>query len=367
MIKFERSTKIEWYSFLAAMPLIDLGMNYILYKDRLFSDYRIWLVSFPLIWVAGVITWYFHVVYSHSMQRKYPGLNQSTMRIIMKCLVNIFVMSPAVLIIFLSYDALHILGYSLTQIDLMNGLLVGFAVNLVFSTLWEAMYIMDKNKESIGEKELLSQMSLQQEFDVLKSQVNPHFLFNCFNTLSSLINEDPKKAEVFLDELSKVYRYLLRNNETGLSTLENELKFIESYSRLLKTRHGEAVQIQVESNSRYDNYLLPSLSLQMLVENAVKHNVLSKNKPLIIDIFLVAGNKLVVSNNLQRRTKKGPSNRIGLDNIRTKYKLLGQSGFQVMEDPKNFTVVMPLIWNSTIDKRWMTMEGPKTNDNLISK
>jgi LytS/YehU family sensor histidine kinase len=259
-----------------------------------------------------------------------------------------------VLIIFFLYDQLHILGYQLTVIDLWNGLLVGFAVNLVFTTLWEAMYIMDKTRESIAERELLSQMSLQQEFDVLKSQVNPHFLFNCFNTLSSLINEDARKAEVFLDELSKVYRYLLRNNETGLSTLQNELKFIESYSRLLKTRHGEAVQIQVESNSRYDNYLLPSLSLQMLVENAVKHNVLSRNKPLIIDIFLMAGNKLIVNNNLQLRTKKGPSNRIGLDNIRTKYKLLGQSGFHVMQDAKNFTVVLPLIWNSNIDKRWMT-------------
>ena len=353
-MRFERSTKVEWYSFLASMPLIAMGINYILYKEALFHSYKIWLISFPLIWLAGVITWYLHVQYSHFAQRKYPEISQSRQRIILKCFVNLFVMTPAILTVFFLYDKLHILGYHLTTKDLWNGILVGFAVNLVFSTLWEALYIMDKTKESIAEKELLSQMSLQQEFEVLKSQVNPHFLFNCFNTLSSLINEDPKKAEVFLDELSKVYRYLLRNNETGLSTLQNELKFIESYSRLLKTRHGEAVQIQVESNSRYDNYLLPSLSLQMLVENAVKHNVLSKNKPLIIDIFLVAGNKLVVNNNLQRRTKKGPSNRIGLDNIRTKYKLLGQTGFHVMEDAKNFTVVLPLIWNSNIDKRWMT-------------
>jgi two-component system LytT family sensor kinase len=366
-MKFERSTKVEWYSFLASMPLIDLGMNYILYKEDLFHDYKVWLVSFPIIWAAGIITWYLHVLYSHAVQKKYPELSQSTKRIVVKCFVNIFVMSPAILVIFFLYDQLHILGYKLSAIDLWNGVLVGFAVNLVFSTLWEAMYIMDKHKDSMGEKELLSQMSLQQEFDVLKSQVNPHFLFNCFNTLSSLINEDAKKAEIFLDELSKVYRYLLRNNETGLSTLQNELKFIESYSRLLKTRHGEAVQIQVESNSRYDNYLLPSLSLQMLVENAVKHNVLSKNKPLIIEIFLVAGNKLVVNNNLQLRAKKAPSNRIGLDNIRTKYKLLGQNGFHVMQDAKNFTVVLPLIWNSNIDKRWMSADAAKSSSNLTTK
>ncbi len=366
-MKLEKSTKVEWYSFLASMPLIDLGLNYILYKESLFHDYRIWLLSFPIIWIAGIVTWYFHVVYSHYAQRKFPEISQSTKRIILKCFVNIFVMTPAVLIIFFLYDQLHLLGYHLTGDDLWKGFLVGFAVNLVFSTLWEALYIMDKHKESIAEKELLSQMSVEQEFDVLKSQVNPHFLFNCFNTLSSLINEDAKKAEVFLDELSKVYRYLLRNNESGLSTLANELKFIESYSRLLKTRHGDAVQIQVESNSRYDNYMLPSLSLQMLVENAVKHNVLSKNKPLIIEIFLVAGNKLVVNNNLQLRTKKGPSNRIGLDNIRTKYKLLGQNGFHVMQDAKNFTVVLPLIWNNSIDRRWIAAGEAKTSNNFTTK
>lgn len=360
-MKLEKATKIEWYSFIASMPLIALGLNYILYDERLFHDYRVWLVSFPLIWAAGLITWYSHVVYSHHAQRKYPEISQSTQRIILKCLVNIFVMTPAILIIFFLYDRLQILGYSLGNGDLLKGILVGFAVNLVFSTLWEALYIIDKHRESIAEKELLSQMSLQQEFDVLKSQVNPHFLFNCFNTLSSLITEDAKKAEVFLDELSKVYRYLLRNNEAGLSTLENELKFIESYFRLLKTRHGDAVQFQVESDKRYNHYLLPSLSLQMLVENAVKHNVLSKNKPLVIDIFTTAGNKLIVNNNLQRRTKKGPSNKIGLDNIKMKYQLLNQHGFHVMEDARNFTVVLPLIWNNNIEKRWMAGQTSAAN------
>jgi hypothetical protein len=358
-MKLEKSTRIEWFSFLASMPLIDVGLNHILFGERLFHDYRIWLISFPLIWVAGFITWYLHVLYSHSAQRRFPEIRQSTKRITLKCLVNIFVMTPAILIVFFLYDQTGLLGYSLSGHDLLRGLLVGFAVNLVFSTLWEALYIMDKHRESLGEKELLSQMSLQQEFDVLKSQVNPHFLFNCFNTLSSLIAEDPQKAEVFLDELSKVYRYLLRNNEAGLSTLESELKFIESYFRLLKTRHGDAVQFQVESDKRYDNYLLPSLSLQLLVENAVKHNVLSKNKPLVIDIFTTAGNKLIVNNNLQRRTKKGPSNRIGLDNIKTKYKLLGHNGFHVMEDAKNFTVVLPLIWDNNIEKRWKPTQEAK--------
>jgi LytS/YehU family sensor histidine kinase len=259
-------------------------------------------------------------------------------------------MSASVTLIFLLYHALGIEGYQLNYVDLKRGLLVGFCVNLIFETLYQADYVLEKYKESVEEKELLQQLSMEQEFDTLKSQVNPHFLFNCFNTLSSLISEDKQKAEVFLSELSKVYRYLLRNNQDGLSTVANEIKFIQSYYQLLQTRHGEAVQINMEIDKRYESYLLPSLTLQLLVENVVKHNVVSRNKPLEIDIFTTAGNKLVINNNLQRRTIKAPSNKVGLDNIKSKYNLLKQPGFQVMEDEKNFTVVLPLIWNNTTAK-----------------
>lgn len=366
-MKFFRTNRVQWYSFLASMPLIDLGLNLILYKDRVFHDYRVWLISFPLLWVMGFCSWYGHAVYEANVRNKYPEISQSFQRIAAKSLVVLVVMTPSVILIFLVYDWLHILGYQLTTDDLQKGVLVGFAVNLIFLTLWEAMYIMDKNKESIAEKEILKQMSLQQEFEVLKSQVNPHFLFNCFNTLSSLIAEDAAKAETFLDELSKVYRYLLRNNESGLTTLQNELRFIKSYFGLLKTRHGDAVQFQIETDRRYDSYLLPSLSLQLLVENAVKHNVLSKNLPLNIEIFTTAGNKLVVNNNLQRRTVKGPSNKIGLDNIRSKYELLRQKGFQVLENTKNFTVVLPLIWDNGIEKNWMSLQSHKERLNSPHK
>jgi len=130
-----------------------------------------------------------------------------------------------------------------------------------------------------------------------------------------------------------------------LSTLENEVKFIQSYYKLLQTRHGDAVQLNLQIDKGYESYLLPSLTLQLLVENVVKHNSLSRNKPLVIDIFTLAGNKLVVNNNLQRRTLKAPSNKVGLGNIKARYELLKQPGFQVMEDDKNFTVVLPLVWN----------------------
>lgn len=344
-MKLMRPPNLELYSFLFSMPLIDVAINLVLYKDRLWNDPNVWLISFPLIFLMGATSWYLHCLYDASVERRYPGLNQSYQRILRKALVVVLVMIPSVAVIFFVYDYFSILGYEMREWDLLKGILLGISVNLIFETLYESDYVFSKLQESVMEKKKLQGISVQQEFAALKGQVNPHFLFNCFNTLSSLITEDKHKAEVFLDELSKVYRYLLRNNESGLSTVRNEVKFIESYYQLLKTRHGDAVDLNIEIDKRYDFYLLPSLSLQLLVENVVKHNVLSKNKPLTIDIFTTAGNKLVVNNNLQRRTVKVPSGKVGLENIRTKYTLLAQPGFQIMEDRNNFTVVLPLIWN----------------------
>ena len=223
-------------------------------------------------------------------------------------------------------------------------LLVGLSTNIIFETLYEVVYIIDKYKETIFEREMLEQMNLQQEFDNLKEKVNPHFLFNCFNTLSSLITEDKEMAEKFLDELSKVYRYLLRNNEDGMSTLESEMKFIKSYFELIRTRYGEGVQMNMQIDKKYFPYLVPSLSLQLLVENAVKHNVVSRQQPLAIEIFTTEGKQLVVNNNLNKKVQKEKSTRIGLNNIESKYKLMNQEGFQVVNGAKNFMVVLPMIW-----------------------
>jgi two-component system, LytTR family, sensor kinase len=361
MMKQIKPTRLQIYSFLFSMPVIDFILNYILFDDAIFEKASVWLLSFPLIFLIGIGSWRSQVSIQNFIQFKYPSLKQTRTRILLMTSLIVPVMSLSVTFIFFIYDYFQILGYTLRPNDIEFGLVVGFAVNLIFPTLYEVDYVVERLKDSILEKESLKQQALQHEFDSLKNQVNPHFLFNCFNTLSSLISEDRTKAEVFLNELSKVYRYLLRNNEDGLSTVENEIKFIRSYYGLLKTRHGDALQMTIDIDRRYHPYLLPSLTLQLLVENVVKHNMLSKTHPLMIEIFTTAGNKLVVNNNLQRRTVKAPSNRVGLENIQAKYDLLNQHGFQVMEDGKNFTVVLPLIWNNTTENERLLLKETKIN------
>ena len=344
-MKFIKPTKLELYSFLFSMPLISAIINLVLYDDRLWKDFKVWVYSIPLIYGIGIISWYSHLLYADWVERKYPELNQSRQRILGKGLVLFFVMTPSIILILLIYDQFKILGYQFQEDDLFKGLLVGVCVNMIFETLYEADYVFSKMKQSALEKESIQELALHQDFDTLKNQVNPHFLFNCFNTLSSLISVDKKRAEVFLNELGKVYRYLLKNNEEEVSSVAKEIRFIESYYNLLNTRYGEAVQINIQIDKRYESYLLPSLTLQLLVENAVKHNTVSKSNPLVIDIFTTAGNKLVVSNNHQPLMAKASTTKVGLKNIKTKYELLKQPGFIVMEDEMNFTVVLPLIWS----------------------
>jgi hypothetical protein len=351
-----KPTKIEWLSFSIMMPFICFFINYLLFGARAATDVEVWLYSFPLIYLRGCASWYVQILGMNWLRIKLPDIKQTGLRLTALGISHFCIRSIAFIFIFYFYDAIHFLGYELDIQKVKIAVYCSLALTLMASSMWEADFTFKQWKTAIVEREKLKQLTIQQEFETLKGQVNPHFLFNCFNTLSSLISEDRKQAEVFLNELSKVYRYLLRNNEDGLSTLQTEIRFIQSYYRLLKTRHGEAVQIEIEIDKKYEQYLLPSLSLQLLVENAVKHNVLSKNKPLVIDIFTTTGNKLVVSNNLQIRTIKAPSNKIGLDNIRSKYELLNEPGFQVLEDPPSFSVVLPLIWSKVPHQKLVTIE-----------
>lgn len=335
--------KLKVYSFLFSMPIIDIAVNQILYKERLWWEWRIWAVSFPLIYVLGFFAWYARISTSAKAEKKYPELNQTLKRLRYKMLICSMSMVSTVLVIITIYSLLHIEGYTFNLSDVWQGAVLSLCVNIVFETLYDADYAITKYKEVEEEKEMLRQLSFREEFDSLKNQVNPHFLFNCFNTLSSLIREDKDTADLFLNELSKVYRYLLKNNEVGLSTVANEIRFVHSYFRLLQTRYGEAIKLQVTTVPRYDAFLLPSLTLQLLIENAVKHNILARSAPLEIEIYTLDDRQLVVRNNLQRRSAKVPGTRIGLRNIRLKYELLQQDGFTITQDEYSFMVTLPLL------------------------
>ncbi|WP_462253004.1 sensor histidine kinase [Ferruginibacter sp.] len=178
----------------------------------------------------------------------------------------------------------------------------------------------------------------------VRTQVNPHFLFNNLNTLSSLIPENPKHAVDFVQQLSKVYRHILDVKDEKSILLKDELEVLNAYTFLLKTRFEKNLEVNINIPPEKMQQKIVPLSLQILMENAIKHNIVSSGKPLQINVFTENGS-LVVSNNLQMKNQINESTGIGLDNIRNRYKLISERPVKVTESETNFTVSIPLIDN----------------------
>lgn len=209
--------------------------------------------------------------------------------------------------------------------------------------VYEALYYLEQWKKSVKQAEALEKRNLQSQLESLKNQVTPHFLFNSLNSLSGLVEEDPPRALRFIEELSGIYRYLLQSNEKQLISLARELEFIDAYFYLLKTRFEGGLFLENEVAPGLTDYLLPPLTLQILVENAVKHNMISEAMPLHIKIYTDEVGNLIVLNKLQKRKTSVPSNKMGLVNISAKYQLLNQPDIIINETPDYFQVIVPLI------------------------
>ncbi|MDP4149201.1 MAG: histidine kinase [Bacteroidota bacterium] len=233
---------------------------------------------------------------------------------------------------------------------LINCNFAALICSLTVVAIYESIYFMAELKKSVQEKELLKRESLVAQWNALKTQVNPHFLFNNLNTLSSIIPDNPGQAVDFVQELSKVYRHILEVRDEQSILLSEELDVLKAYAFLLKTRFGENLSISIRVPAdRLQQKIVP-LSLQILMENAIKHNIVSSAKPLQIDVFAENG-RLVVRNTLQKRHQSNESTGIGLDNIRNRYKLLGGREVDVKEDASSFTVSIPLIDNQPLHRK----------------
>ncbi|MCG1036682.1 2TM domain-containing protein [Polaribacter sargassicola] len=181
------------------------------------------------------------------------------------------------------------------------------------------------------------------KFESLKSQIDPHFLFNSLNVLTSLIGENPAQAEKFTTKLSKVYRYVLEQRNKDLTTLTEELTFAKTYMQLLEMRFEDAVKFNIPDKvSNIDLKIVP-LSLQLLLENAVKHNVVSSSKPLEISIY-EENDYLIIENNINPKEAIGKSTKVGLQNIADRYGLITQKGVKIENNNKTFKVSLPLLY-----------------------
>ena len=200
-----------------------------------------------------------------------------------------------------------------------------------------------QNQKLEQDKALVQKELLQSKYQNLKNQINPHFLFNSFSVLQSLIESDPEKAGTFLEKLSAMYRNILEKREEAMSSVARELEVVDVYLYLLKTRHEDGLQVQIDIDKSYHQSFVPTLSLQMLIENAVKHNRFSTEQPLLIDVF-VEDEYLVVKNRLKRRGAMAESTKVGLENIRNQYSLQTDKAVIVTQDSDFFTAKLPVLF-----------------------
>ena len=325
------------------IPPIALALNYSVFGNAIFSSFSRFIIPLLITSVAVLIIYALCSMVATILSNHFPKYSETFKRIGIGIVCYISIMVIAITILFYGYDYSNPLGLTVKMRNYPWVLAVGTVCNLLATSFNEGAAFFEKWRALVDEAEQLKKENLQSQLEGLKGQVNPHFLFNSLNSLSSLISDEPEKAEKFLDELSKVYRYLLRTNEDGLTTLDTEMQFIYSYFHLLKTRYGDGLNMEVKIDERYLVYLIPPLTLQILIENAVKHNMILKDQPLRILIMTTNSGKLLVSNNLQRKDRMVSSNRVGLINIVNKYRLMKQEEISVRDDGKEFAVAVPLI------------------------
>jgi hypothetical protein len=319
-------------------------MNWIIFGTCIFNSFGVFITGFLFTGFYIFVTNFFFDMVARFVLKKYPQSIEMFNRIIRLLpafyLLNILVVSG----LFYLYRLLDMFPCKPRPDMLIWAILFGCCAStlVTFFNLgvanWEAW------KLSVTETEKLRNSYQRSKILGLKGQINPHFLFNCFNTLSGLIADNEEKAEIFLDEMTKVHRYLLRSDDELMVTLEEEMRFADSYLYLAKERFGDAICsfINIEKSDLHKN--IPPLSMQVILENIIYTNALSKTDPLTIHIRSANGIELMVLHSLHKKTvMQNLDVDDGLDNLINKYKMLKGGKIRINENENNRTMWLPLF------------------------
>lgn len=348
---------LEWgFHGLAVLTFIPVT-NYLLMGPRYLTDRRLLVVGTTTVLALYIpINALLTMAVNYAI-RQYSGSRQTLKRIPLMLTLTSLITSTAAIVSVWVFSCIPLLGvpFSIGSVQIL--IVMGLIFSLLFSLPHGYFYALFRWQQEQIQNEQLKKATLQSQFDTLKSQVNPHFLFNSLTSLSSIINDDPAQAEKFVDELSKVYRYLLTAGSSALTTLDAELTFLSSYLYLLKTRYGNGISEDIDVQNIDLAAYLPPLTLQRVVENAVTHNMTLSHKPLQIQICPTGGQSsvtpLMVRTTIQKRTNRaiplrrmGRSpipNQPGLVSIAAKYRMLSKQEIVVQNDGTYFTVWLPLL------------------------
>lgn len=329
------------------MPLVVLpfafGINAAGLGTRYFSSVQFFILATLLTAVFFGLYFIICGAVAVIMKNRFPQEHQVSRRLAIMIFSFLIMSGLFLFLLFSIYSRIPYFHFELDEDRFIWAYFCLGIINIFITFLQEGIARFDSWKQKQKETDELKESYRRSRLQGLKSQVNPHFLFNCLNSLSSLINEEGDDAERFLDEMSKVYRYMLRGDDDSLVTLATELKFLDAYSYLLQTRYGNGLQITSAVQEAAESRCLPALTLQIVVENAFTLNSIQKNNPLHISISATK-DELEIRHNLQPKlVKEDFDAEAGLDNLVGKYQLLGNRMLTIADDNGFRTIRVPLL------------------------
>ena len=282
-------------------------------------------------WIQYLVVTYKHDLFS--LKRFTIGITGN----ILVSILGIFLSRFVLVVVFEKMPLIEFLnnekpGYYLSS------LILAISISLIFYATWYYKY---RQETKVKEQKIIAGTA-SAKFDALKNQLDPHFLFNSLNVLTSLIEEDPHQAQKFTTSLSKVYRYVLEQKNKDLVSVDEEFQFARTYVKLLKMRFEDSIHLEIPEHSNNPDAKIIPLSLQLLLENAVKHNVVTSSKPLYIKVYEENG-MLVVDNNLQEKQVVKKSSGVGLQNIRQRFGILTDRQVEIIKSDSDFRVKLPLL------------------------
>ncbi|NNK17711.1 MAG: Pr2TM family membrane protein [Maribacter sp.] len=312
---------------------LDEGFDYQMawteyYKNMIFA---VILYMVNAYWIQYLVVTYKHDLFS--LKKFTIGISGN----ILVSILGIF-LSRLVLVVFL--EKMPLIEFLTNEKPgyYQSSLIIAIFISLIFYAIW---YYKNRQEIKVKEQKIIAGTA-SAKFDALKNQLDPHFLFNSLNVLTSLIEEDPYQAQKFTTSLSKVYRYVLEQKNKDLVSVEEELQFAKTYVKLLRMRFEDSIHLEIPQHSSDPDAKIVPLSLQLLLENAVKHNVVTASKPLYIKVYEDNG-MLVVDNNRQEKQVVKKSSGVGLQNIRQRYGILTDRQVEIVKSEADFSVKLPML------------------------
>ena len=322
------------------IPLLGIGISH------LFHVYDPYEVGDPQYWIGWVYftllsfcLWQGNRYFLFQQRKYYSWFRQPARKVALLLFANIFYTAPVTVLFLWGWFQQPV--YQETNWSIVQQIIILNVIAVIFIThAYETVFLIREREQDLLRVSQLQQAQTQAQLNALKAQIDPHFMFNSLNTLHYLINQDTKRARLFTQNLSDVYRYILMHKDDKLVTLAEELDFSSNYLQLMEVRFGKALHINRKIPKQ--EYLIPPVSLQILFENIFKHNSFSENAPMRVSLQ-VNNDELQISNHMIQKKEKEPSTGLGLENLSERFRLVTGKAIQIKSNNGTFAVTLPLL------------------------